>query len=223
MDKTKEFSELETILSEDVITAKAKTAAKNLLKKIGMNELISAEKDMIKNGKEWHANGKATNENEILRRLPEGHPLKEMVREHDELLSTLSLLEHVNLEISRQGLTKDLFGQLKILAQKLKDSEDHQRKEEEIFFPELEKRGIAGLTETMKAEHFGFREHRRELSELLQDPKGYFNFRSEIDRITKYLSYHMKEHIFKENNILYPAALGSIKDQSVWRKIKNQQ
>ena len=43
-------------------------------------------------------------------------------------------------------------------------------------------------------------------------------FKSDLDETAKYLIFNLRDHIFKENHILYPSAIEAIKDKNRWER-----
>jgi hypothetical protein len=73
----------------------------------------------------------------------------------------------------------------------------------------------------MWAEHNDFREKKKKLLGLLED-SGQIEFSSlkqEVEKLVIHLAEALPNHFFKENNILYPAALKLLSDKE-WNEIK---
>lgn len=86
----------------------------------------------------------------------------------------------------------------------------HHRKEEDLLFPLLERRGFspnAGPTAVMRAEHEFGREHIREMTRLLPDAAagGDGALRSFADHAHAYTQL-LRDHIAKEDHCLFPMA-----------------
>jgi uncharacterized protein len=47
-------------------------------------------------------------------------------------------------------------------------------------------------------------------------------FKKELDEVAKYIVLSLREHIFKENNILYPTALEAIDEKESWKRTKKE-
>ncbi|MGB9598396.1 MAG: hemerythrin domain-containing protein [Minisyncoccales bacterium] len=77
----------------------------------------------------------------------------------------------------------------------------------------------------MRQEHEELREKKKELKELsglLQEEirKTLKIFKEKFNEISEFILLVLREHIFKENNILYPMALEVIQEKEVWQKMK---
>jgi DUF438 domain-containing protein len=162
----------------------------------------------------------------MLVELPEGHILSTMIGEHEALLEFLDELDWVNRSI--QEMTEytpgqEEFERLTHLARHLVEAESHHRREEQVLFPELEKRGVEEPPAVMRQEHEEMRPRKQRLKELAQNVStaDFNRFKRELGELVDYLVPTLRSHIFKENNILYPVALHAIDDESVWRRLKS--
>ena len=48
------------------------------------------------------------------------------------------------------------------------------------------------------------------------------DFTRRLDEVVRFLAPTLREHIFKENNILYPTALEVIDNTEVWVRLKGE-
>ncbi|MFW6375922.1 MAG: DUF438 domain-containing protein [Thermoplasmatota archaeon] len=147
--------------------------------------------------------------------LEPGHPIKTLIMEHDEILKSLEQLESIRDEI-KEDMSADVQEKLIHHAEHLVEAEKHHTREEDAIFPRMEKLGITGPTRIMKREHENMWPKKKRLLELAKDPEGH---EVEIMKLIDYLVFNLRDHIFKENNILYPSALNELKD---WDTIKNE-
>jgi len=156
--------------------------------------------------------------------LQPGHPIHTFVAEHEAILGFLDKLEKVNQII--QGITdfknQKEFNELKHIAEHLIGAEPHHKREEEVLFPELEQRGVLGSPEMMRFEHVELRKSKKELKEISQsfNENNFKESKKKLDEVSNFIASFLRDHIFKENNILYPMALETIQEKDVWQKIK---
>ena len=156
--------------------------------------------------------------------LQPGHPIHTLISEHEVILGFLDKLEKVNQII--QGRTdfknQKEFNELKHIAEHLIDAEPHHKREEEVLFPEIEQRGIFGPAEMMRLEHAELRKSKEELREISQsfNENNFKELKKKLDEVSNFIASFLRDHIFKENNILYPMALEAIQEKDVWQKIK---
>lgn len=147
--------------------------------------------------------------------LPKGHPIRTLILEHDEILTFLDKLESLSEKLEN-GLNLDQKDDLKDLAEHLVETEKHHEREEKTIFPRMRDRGITGPPRMMELEHDDLRLKKNRLLELTEDVE---ENKDEIKELIDYIIFHLRDHIFKENNILYPSAIDSIEE---WDKIKEE-
>jgi DUF438 domain-containing protein len=155
---------------------------------------------------------------EIKLSLDKGHPIHTMISEHEEILKFLDELDNL-IEPLKRGISDEEKKILQDLSEHLVDAEKHHEREEKVLFPELEKRGITGPPRIMRMEHDELRPIKKRLQELSIEPDKNKN---EIIELINVLSFKLRDHIFKENNILYPAALNAIGEDVIWENIKKE-
>lgn len=163
----------------------------------------------------------------LKKQLEPGHMLDTLIVEHEKIKEFLTELDELNLEIQKlekfEG-NEEYFEKLVKLAENILDAENHHKREEDVLFPELEKRNITGPTRIMRMEHDDLRARKK----ILRDTgkcAGRSNFteaKKAIDEVSKYIVFHLRDHIYKENYILYPTAVDAIKDKGLWEDMKNR-
>src|SRR3989338_2871891 len=157
--------------------------------------------------------------------LPVGHMIDTLQKEHEKILSFLDKLEAVNQKIQKikscQAEDKE-WAELKHIVEHLIGAEPHHQREEQILFPELEKRCVFGPPQVMLQEHEELRKHKHELERLGQEAEtlNFNDLKKQLDATAKFLVFNLRDHIFKENNILYPTALDVITEPEIWQAMK---
>lgn len=163
--------------------------------------------------------------NQVRSKLKESHMLDTLYEEHDEILRFLEMLDQVNARIQRerqfQPDNRD-YTLLHHLAEHLVGAEKHHAREEQVLFPALDRLGVTGPTRIMRMEHDELRVKKHRLLELAETvgPSGFREFQKQVDEAAKYIVFHLRDHIFKENTILYPTAIDLIKDEAEWDRMK---
>lgn len=157
--------------------------------------------------------------------LGPGHVIHTMMSEHDLILGFLAELDGVNQSIQRMNAyngDEDEYKRLTHIAEHLIGAEPHYQREEQVLFPQLESRGVSGPPRIMRLEHEDLRNSKHELEELTEaaDKMDFGVFKSRLDTVAKSLVFTLRDHIFKENNILYPTALDVIQEQETWREMR---
>ncbi|MEF8873387.1 MAG: DUF438 domain-containing protein [Candidatus Thermoplasmatota archaeon] len=146
--------------------------------------------------------------------LEKGHPIHTLISEHEEITEMLDELDDVIGSLEDGELTAK--EKVEHIAEHLVESENHHEREEETLFPRMEKKGITGPTRIMKMDHEDMWPKKKKLLELSEDLE---KNEEEILELAEYLSFNLRDHIFKENNILYPSALDELED---WDEIKEE-
>ena len=163
---------------------------------------------------------------EKLRNDLEGdHVLAVMYREHDVILGFLDRLEELNEQLQALGSTDSaapVLGEIGKVADHLVEAEPHHQREEEVLFQCPEARGVYGPPHVMRAEHEELRAAKHQLQELAThtSPAAFEDTRKEINSIAGTLVMSLRNHISKENLILYPMAARTIGEAAKWDEMK---
>ncbi len=154
------------------------------------------------------------------------HPLGIFKAEHQIILKNLEELDWLAREIGKEKGFEEIKPQLKRLREisaLLLETESHHQREEQVLFPRLEKHDVTGPPQVMVAEHVELRKTKKLLAQLVKSAGSidYSEFVKGVQEAGFYLADNLKAHIFKEDNILYPAAL-SVLDESEWEEVKRE-
>jgi len=234
MDKEK-VDQLKKILkganSRDPKTVREE--AKEFLGSINANELVMAEQAIMNEGVKPEEMGRLCaahlemmedNIQGIKEKLPEDHPIQTLVLEHEEILKFLDELESLNKKMQEAKKFTDLsiadYEKLQHIGHHLEAAEKHHKREEDVLFPAIEAHGVFGPPQMMVEEHKDLRALKKGLNSLASGPRDDFGkYQRDLNEIAGELVQYLRDHIFKENNILYPTALDVLpKDE--WTKIK---
>jgi len=157
---------------------------------------------------------------------PAGHPVHILMEEHKLLLGFADDLKSTARDIGESddfGSVSEEMGHLGEIAELLKDSEGHYVREENVLFPYLEKHGVTEPPAIMWTEHNKIREIEKGLDQLLKTQR-ILNFQSFAERLVEAsnaLGEMLSTHFYKENNILFPAAMRVV-EASEWNDIRRQ-
>ena len=159
--------------------------------------------------------------------LKTGHPIHTLIAEHEIILGFLDKLEEMNKSIQEEKSYDNQnkkFSQLTNLVKHLIEAEPHHKREEEVLFPEMEQHGVFGPPEMMRLEHAELRKSKEKLKEISQsfNEENFFALKEGFSKTSKFIVAFLRDHIFKENNILYPMALEVITQGDVWQKMKRE-
>jgi DUF438 domain-containing protein len=151
--------------------------------------------------------------------LPEGHPIKILMEEHNHFLKVMKNLKELIDNYSKNG-NPEKIGKI---FKNLKDSEKHYLREENVLFPYLEKRGITQPPRIMWMEHDLIRDIKKGIYAVYNsDNIGVSKEKQkELYRKVSLLFDTLSSHFFKENNILFPSAINVIKEVE-WEKIRDE-
>jgi len=208
-----------------------KPEIKGVLSKLNPADLALAEQELMAEGISVEEIRKLCEPHlELLREglikkgltLDPSHPVQILREEHEVILQKIEELRRI-LEKPAGNYEEDALNKLDDIVHHLIEAESHHKREEEALFPELEQRGVTGPPMVMRMEHEELRAHKKALKELLKNHKelSYMDFLSKLREHGGYIVQNLESHIFKENNILYPTALETIKEDA-WTKIKKK-
>ena len=161
---------------------------------------------------------------EIRAKLAPGHLLSELYTEHDLILGNVEDLDQGNAMVQASNDFDDvalMASQLQVVAENLLASAPHHRREEEILFPVAERHGLVGPTAAMSAEHVRLDYRKMRLHALCARAASmaFADFKKQLNATARMLSLEIRDHIFKENNILYPAAFRLIESDELWQQM----
>ncbi|MEK6859852.1 MAG: DUF438 domain-containing protein [Nanoarchaeota archaeon] len=235
IDRKQEIKDLIKQLKtqEDVSILKEK--AKDILKNLSPTELGIIEQEIIEEGttrKEMrklcdvHLEVMKDGLGKVEMNLNPGHPIHTLMEEHKMILEFIDKLKRNIEEIETAKSFDDIPEELEMLkhiAKHLVEADKHHQREEEVLFPELEKRGITEPPEIMKEEHEELIPKKEELYNLTEnyDSFKYSEFLTKVRELAKYIIENLPDHIYKEDNILYPMAIQAIPEKE-WSRIKNK-
>lgn len=236
VQRIEKLTEVLRRLNTEGATEENRREALDIVSNIDPIELSIAEQKLIEEGMEpqdlrhlcdIHMEVLSDELVKLKKQLQPGHMLDTLIVEHEKIKDFLSELDKLNLEI--QSLDKfegneEYFKRLAKLAENILDAENHHKREEDVLFPELEKRNITGPTRIMRMEHDDLRARKRILRDTAKhtEANNFEESKKTIDEVSKYIVFHLRDHIYKENYILYPTAIDAIKDAALWEDMKNR-
>ena len=158
--------------------------------------------------------------------LQPSQPISILMEEHKIMLKMAEQLISLSNKVMKVNdvryITEEIH-QVEHLAEDFTDSEKHYLREENVLFPYLENHGITEPPAVMWMEHNEIRELKRKLSALIKDfnEAGFQNFKGNLWETAKALSNMLQNHFYKENNVLFPAAMSVITEQE-WVDIRKE-
>jgi len=158
--------------------------------------------------------------------LASGHPISILMEEHRIMLERANRLKTLVGMISEACdvvYVGDVLKELQNVVHEFVDSEKHYLREENVLFPTIEKHGITEPPAIMWMEHDKIREIKKKLASLVEkwNTMAFSDFKAQLSEATEPLCGILPSHFYKENNILFPAALNVVTD-SEWEEIRRE-
>jgi len=220
-DKKKTLKEIIKQMQDGVPPQEVKGKFKQVLESTSPEDIARIEQELVKEGipKEELQRlcdvhlavfGEQVQAHEL--ELASGHPISILMEEHKILLEhaeRLQVLIGMIEEACDSVYVGDTLTELQNLVKDFVDAEKHYLREENVLFPTMEKHGITEPPAIMWMEHNKIRETKRKLRDLVEkwNTMQFAEFKTELREVAKTLCTLLQSHFFKENNILFPAAL----------------
>jgi DUF438 domain-containing protein/uncharacterized protein (DUF2249 family) len=216
---------------------KVKKGAKRYFKDTDPKELAMAEQELIQEGVSRQEMKRLCDVHlEVMKeqlgiksksiRLPKSHPIAILKDEHVVIKRNLRRLKNILQRLKTAGSfdkIKRQINTLKELSHFFLETEKHHQREEDAIFPRLAAHGITEPPEIFKEDHVEFKAKKRNLNEIAMavDKKDFKEFKEEVSPIIEFLTKNLEEHIYKEDNILYPMALETL-DKKEWPEVRKK-
>lgn len=234
-DRKQEIKNLIKELKTEDDVSRLKEKAKAILKNISSTDLGLIEQEIIEEGTTRKEMRKLCDVHlEIMKdslgkpemNLKPGHPIHTLMEEHKMILDFIEKLKETVKRIKVAKSFDRVFKELEMLehiAEHLVEADKHYQREEEALFPMLEKFGVTEPPEIMKEEHEELKPKKKELYKIAKECKevSYSEFIRKVNKIAEYLIKKLPDHIYKEDNILYPMAIQAIPKKE-WIEIKKK-
>ena len=151
-------------------------------------------------------------------------PINILIEEHkmiQQIAEKLGKLAEKVQKAESPDAVKAELEELKHIADELLDAEKHYLREENALFPVLEKHGISEPPAIMWMEHNQLREKKKQLKALIENAAkiDFPDFKRQLSKLANAIGDALNGHIFKENNILFPAAQRVVTEQE-WTSIR---
>ncbi len=162
-----------------------------------------------------------------LNQLPDEHIIHIFYSEHEIILQYLSDLNQVRQKIDRLNTPLDhpeLFVQLITLAEQLLEVDKHHLREETILFPELKKRNINQYHHVLQSEHFFLKDYKKSFLAFVKnlEASDFISYKTQMNYMANGIIGLLREHIYKENQFVFPMALEVIKTKGEWKALKEK-
>lgn len=234
MNKIDNLVELLQKLNSGNITPELRQQALKMVQNVDPLELSLAEQKLIETGTkpedlrhlcDIHMEVLKDELDKLKLGLTPDHVLTTLIEEHDEILKLLTKLEELNSAIQKMESYDKNAAEFNVLfnaAVEIIGAEPHHKREEDVLFPELEKRGVTGPTRVMRMEHDMLRERKHKIKALAENVESmdFADFKAQLNEACKFLIFNLRDHIYKENHILYPSSVQTLEDSNLWTEMK---
>jgi DUF438 domain-containing protein len=235
IDKKKTLKEVMKQLHAGASPQEVKETFKQVLEGISPAEIAIIEQELVKEGMTREEIQKLCDVHMAVFReqlekqkfnIPADHPISILMEEHKIMLQIAEKLNTVTnkiQQISDISYIGEEIHDLEHIAVDFLDAEKHYLREENVLFPSLEKHGITEPPAIMWMEHNQIREKKKQLNQLIENynSTSFQNFKKQLSENAESLNKLLPSHFFKENSILFPAALRVITDEE-WKEIRNE-
>jgi DUF438 domain-containing protein len=233
MDKIENVAGLLRRIDAGESSERIREESRDLLSTVGPEDIVRAQQSLLESGVSIKDIARMCRTHvslidhpfEKLRlSLPVGHVIQRLLSEHQMVQCLLVDLVNINAAISKLGYisaTIPEYRELLHIVSHLGVGEQHHNAEEEMLFPQIEKLGLYILPKILVAEHFDLRFYTEQLQELVYKccTMNIDDFKRSLERIVIYVVPLKREHIFKEDNLLYPIAFDVLDGHSVWNRL----
>ena len=153
-------------------------------------------------------------------------PISILMEEHKIMLQmaeNLTAIANKILKVTDMRYVSEEIHQVEHIAEDFTDAEKHYIREENVLFPVVEKHGVTEPPAIMWMEHDQIREQKKQLHKLIGDldKSGFEAYKQQLWETSKTLSTLLSNHFYKENNILFPAAM-SVVTEAEWVDVRKE-
>ena len=216
---------------------KVKKEAERYFKETDPKELALAEQELIQEGTQRSEMKRLCDVHlEVMKgqlglaakklKLPAPHPISILKDEHKVIKRNLKKLAKTLERLKAAGSfdkAKKQLNTIKELSHFFLETDKHHKREEDAIFPRLEAHGIIEPPAIFKEDHVEFMAKKRQLNELGKEAekKDFREFIEAVGPVIEFLAKNLEEHIYKEDNILYPMAYETL-EKSEWKDVRKK-
>ncbi len=163
---------------------------------------------------------------DLRHRLPDYHVLRKVMAEHDMIRCFLADIEDVAeriCQVSHLASTSGELMQLSHIVEHLNSLEEHIERENDVLFPALKDRGWKSLFCRIESEHAYIQMAVDNLIKLVVafEKMPFSNFKTRLLSTVRYLCPLLREHLFHEDQVLFPLAVSTINDEKLWQRLRH--
>lgn len=152
--------------------------------------------------------------------VPPGHPIDTLLCENEAIRSLADELSHLaESPVAAATSPADLVERLRRLADSLSETRKHRSRVQNVLLPQLERRGLQGLTRTLWAYTTGVRSRLAALHTLLaRAPADPAELRAALQPIVPALLKSLHASMEREEQVLAPLLLRLLTEQE-WAEV----
>ena len=234
MEKARKLADILGRVRDGEDPAKIRSESRQLLASLSLSDISKAQKYLLGTGISLnqlrmlvYAFASILGDQFALLRanLPANHPVRRILAEHEMFDCFLADLAEVNVEIqdaeNLTGLSSE-FRRLEHIAGHLQSIDAHDQREDDLVFPALENYPCKSICVVLQKAHWRIKNMVSNLTTLVNNFRQFEpeQFKIQVNALSCAIVPIVREHIFQEDNILYPIALDVVQDEKIWRRIK---
>ena len=226
-ERKKALKEVLKQLHAGIPPEEVKERFKQLLEEVSPLEIAKIEQELIGEGISREEIQRLCNihlavfKEQLEKQKVEGKPpspINILLEEHRLLQQITQKLISLTDKVQKAespGAVNEELAQLRHFVDELLDAEKHYLREENVLFPVLERHGITEPPAIMWMEHNQLREKKKQLKRLIENAANmsFPEFKKQLIELANSINNMLNSHIFKENNILFPAAQRVVAEQ----------
>jgi DUF438 domain-containing protein len=234
MEKARKLAEILGRVRDGEDPAKIRNESRQLLSTLRLRDISKAQKYLLGSGLSLnqfraivYAFASILGDQFALLRanLSANHPVRRIIAEHEMFECFLADLLDVNEEIQEAGKLTELsseFRRLEHIAGHLQAIDLHDQREDDLIFPILEKYPCNSICVVLQKAHWRIKNMVGNLTMAVNNFRQFEpeQFKIQINTLSSAIVPIIREHIFQEDNILYPIALDVITDDKIWYRVK---
>ena len=158
-------------------------------------------------------------------RLADHHILRKVMAEHEMIRCFLSDLEEVAdavQQADRLASTSREFMRLAHIVEHLNALEEHLDREDDVLFPTLKEHGWKSLFAQIESEHLHIALAVNDLVKLVTafEKMPFEIFKKRLLPTVRFLCPMMRDHLDREDRVLFPLAVSMVQDNDVWNRLR---
>jgi DUF438 domain-containing protein len=234
MEKARKLADILGRVRDGEDPAKIRHEARQLLSTLRLSDIGKAQKYLVGSGISLdqlrtlvYAFASILGDQFALLRanLSANHPIRRILAEHEMFECFLADLAEANLELQEAETLTELSGEfrkLEHIAGHLQAIDIHNQREDDLVFPALENYPCRSICIVLSKAHWRIKNTVSNLTMTVNNFKHFDSeqFKIQVNALTCAIVPIIREHIFQEDNILYPVALDVIEDEKVWQRVK---